>query len=158
MGVAIQERGIVGGDHDCGAPRVRVGNDVHDVPGELGIEVPRRLVGQQERWVRDQRSGDRDPLLLTPGERARPVLQPVSQTQALERAPDAGPRLAPRSSHDLERDRHVLVDRAVLQELEVLEDHADLAAQTRDLGPADAADVAARDQDLSGCRALCTEE
>ena len=103
----------MGRDDDGGAARVGVGDDVHDVPGELGIQVPCRLVGQQERRIRDQRAGNRDALLLSSGERSRSVLHAMSQAQAFERAPDAGPGLAPRSARNLERDRHVVVNRAV---------------------------------------------
>ncbi len=34
----------------------------------MGIEVARRLVGQQHIWMVDERAGDGDPLLLAPRE------------------------------------------------------------------------------------------
>ena len=81
-------RGDVGvmGDEDDRAPgRVERVEDAHHVAPGGGVEVARRLVGEDERRVRDQRAGDRDTLLLAARQLARLVVQPVAQPQPLER-------------------------------------------------------------------------
>ena len=52
-------------------------------------------------------------------------------------------------AHDLERIGHVLVDGLVGQQLEVLEDAADVAPQQRHLGVPQRLQVATRDQDAA---------
>ncbi len=45
----------------------------------LRIEVPGRLVGEQEPRPEAERAGERDPLLLAPGQLSRAVLHPVRE-------------------------------------------------------------------------------
>src|SRR5581483_7838050 len=42
--------------------------ELHDADGGVGIEVPRRLVADEQRRVVDERARDRDALLLAAGE------------------------------------------------------------------------------------------
>jgi hypothetical protein len=59
---------------------------------------------------------------------------------------------------DLLRERDVLVDCLVGQELVVLEDAPDVAPQLRDLPRAEAGDVAAGDDDAAGGRVLFAQQ
>jgi hypothetical protein len=59
---------------------------------------------------------------------------------------------------DLLRERDVLVDRLVGQELVILEDAPDIAPQLRDLPGAEAGDVAAGDDDAAGGRVLLAQQ
>ena len=75
----------------------------------------------------DQRPGDRHPLLLAAGELIRPVIQAVGQAdvgQQLGRPLPLLGRHAPRQ----ERHQHVLQRRQVADQVERLEDEADLVA------------------------------
>src|SRR5437764_258878 len=64
----------------------------------------------------------------------------------------------PGSADDLLRERDVLVDRFVGEELVVLEDAADVTPQLRDLPGAEAGDVASGDDDAAGARVLLPQE
>ena len=51
--------------HEDGGPfRVDLAEQVHDLEGEIGIEIARRLVREDERRLVDERPRDRDALLL----------------------------------------------------------------------------------------------
>ena len=51
------------------------------------VEVAGRLVGQDELGVVDQRSRDREPLLLAPGELMRKVVGDVRQPELVDQPP-----------------------------------------------------------------------
>ena len=47
-------------------------DEVPELPPGLGIEPGRRLVEEQEVGIADERAGEREPLLLSPRQRADP--------------------------------------------------------------------------------------
>ena len=56
-------------------------NTRHDLDAGLRVEIPGRLVGEQNRGVVDERAGDRDALALAAGELVGPVVtRDVSST------------------------------------------------------------------------------
>src|ERR1044071_10042617 len=63
----------------------KVLEDADDLVAGLLIEIAGRLVGEDERRVVDQRTGDGDALALAAGELVRAVLGAVDQADALER-------------------------------------------------------------------------
>ena len=69
----------MGGDDDGRAPGVDLAEQPHDLDGEVGVEVPGRLVGEQERGLVDDRTGDGDALLLATRQRGRQDFEPVVQ-------------------------------------------------------------------------------
>src|SRR6202011_4150839 len=114
-----------------------------------GVEIPGRLVADQERRVVDERAGDRDGLLLAPRGVVREggdFFREADEAQHLGRlAPDRVARLA----LDLERVRDVLGGGALREELEVLEDTADVAAELRDTVALQARQVAPAHDDAA---------
>ncbi len=91
-----------------------------------GVEIAGRLVGEENRRRRRERPGNRDALLLATGHLGRIVGEPVAQ-------PDGHQfRLRPCErigvARELERHRDVLERRHVGDEVEGLEDDADIAA------------------------------
>ena len=84
---------------------------------ELGIEVAGGLVGDQERGLADHRAGDADALLLAGRELERPERsrpsRPTWSSAARTRLSD----LLLRHAGDDERQRDVVVDRAVVSSL-----------------------------------------
>ena len=88
--------------------------------------------------------GDRHPLLLTTGQLGREVVGLLGQTDEVEDLRHLRAHDVLRPADHLERERDVLVDRLVREQLEVLEHATDVAAQLRHLPRAEAADVAAR--------------
>ena len=78
-------------DHDDRRARaVQVAQQVHHRGAGAAVEVARRLVGQDQRRLADQRPRDRHPLALAARQLRRPVPQPVARGR---RAP-APPRRA----------------------------------------------------------------
>jgi hypothetical protein len=66
----------VGGD--------RVAQQREDGRARGGIEVPRRLVGEQDRRLGDQRPRDRHALLLAARQLGRLVVAPLGKADAVE--------------------------------------------------------------------------
>ena len=79
----------------------------------------------------DERARDRDALLLAAGELVREAVELVGQADELRISGTFSLDLVARLALHLERVGDVLVDVAVRQQLEVLEDAADVAAQLR---------------------------
>src|SRR6185295_11116669 len=76
---------VVRDDHDGDGPLPIETPDegVESVAG-LPVEVAGRLVGEEGAGGADEGPGDGDPLLLSPRERARPMIEPVLKTQLFE--------------------------------------------------------------------------
>src|SRR4051794_9854594 len=138
---------VVGGHDDGRAGAVDPVDQLHDPDRGLGVEVAGGLVAEQERRVVDERAGDRYALLLTARELVGVAVQLGAQAdQAQDVRHLAADRLAGLADH-LERVGDVRVDRAVGQQLVVLEDHADVAAQVGQPLRGDLVQVTARDAD-----------
>jgi hypothetical protein len=117
----------VGGDDHRGARAVDPVQELHDPDGRLGVQVARRLVGEQERRVVDERAGDRDALLLAARQLVGIGVQLRGQPRQAQDVGDLRADVLARVARDLQRVGDVVVHRAVGQELEVLEDHAEVA-------------------------------
>ncbi|HXH25505.1 MAG TPA: hypothetical protein VNI78_09670 [Vicinamibacterales bacterium] len=94
----------------------------------LRVEVARRLVGEQDRWLPAYGARDRHALLLAARELTGQVLGAMRHADPLERRhhpllPLGRPHAAIR-----ERQLDVLEDRQIANQVEALEDEADLAA------------------------------
>src|SRR5262249_55216665 len=106
----------------------------------------------------DERAGDRHALLLTTRQLRREAVSLLGQTDEVEDLRHLGADDVLRPADHLERERDVLVDRLVREQLEVLEDTADVAAQLRNLPSAEAADVAPGDEHTTSGRDLVTKQ
>jgi hypothetical protein len=62
---------------------------IENLVARLAIEIAGRLVGEDERRIRDDGAGDADTLLLAARELARVVLAALGQAHNLERDRDA---------------------------------------------------------------------
>ena len=81
---------------------------LHDVPAGLQVELAGWLVGDQQAWPAGQRAGDGDPLLLAPGEFARPVRSMAGQAGQRQHGRHPLPALAGPHARDAQRNPHVL--------------------------------------------------
>ena len=94
------------------------------------IQVPRRLVADDERRLPDERPRKGDPLAFAARQLGRPMVQAVLQPDLLQQRPRAvGDRRIRRI--DQRRHQHVLQHRALRQQEMVLEDEADPASSER---------------------------
>jgi hypothetical protein len=140
-------------DHGRAARR-GVGDQVHDLEREVGVEVAGRLVGEQDVRLVDQRARDRDALLLAARERERALVAAVLQADLLQHLEHARARDAARCRDHVERERDVLLDGAAREQLEVLEHDADPAPQLGHRARREPRRVAPEHDDLALARAL----
>jgi len=75
---------LVGDHQDRPAGVVQLLEQSHDLFAGLRVEVAGRLVGEQEGRLVGQRSGDRDPLALSPRKLARIVIEPIAESDPFE--------------------------------------------------------------------------
>ena len=101
--------------------------DPVDLVAGLGVELAGRLVGQDQERVLHQGPGDGHALLLAAGELVGAVVEAVAQADLREQL--GGPLLLlRRHAPGQERHQHVLEGREVADQVERLEDEADLVA------------------------------
>ena len=108
--------------------RVEVEQQRADLVAGGGVDRAGRLVGEQQRRLVDQRPGDRHPLPLAAGQPGRVGVAPVRDPQRAEQFVGALPRVARLDPGELCGQQHVVDDRHVVEQVEELEDHADLPA------------------------------
>ncbi len=143
LGVAREAR-VVRDHDDGGAGAVERVEQLHHGVAVLGIEVTRGLVGEEDGRGAGEGAGDGDALLLTAGELGGQVLGAVAHADLLEGLGHALLALAGGHAAVGEGQLDVLIDREVADEVEGLENEADLAvADAGALGERQALDGAA---------------
>ena len=132
--------------------------DLHAAPG---VQVPGRLVGEEELRAVDQRPRDGHALLLAAGELRGFVVHAVAQAHALEHLRRALAPFAfrPGVGRVADRHHHVLQRARPRKQVERLEDEADHAvAQVRALVGGGAGDLVAVQPVLAGGRVVQAAE
>src|SRR5262249_24084820 len=107
----------------------------------------RRLVRQDEGRLSHDGARDRDALLLASRKNTGAIAASARQTHALERFADTRADEARGQPHHLERDRDVVINGPIGDQLEVLEYDAHVAAQRRDAVLRQPRDVSAEEED-----------
>lgn len=92
----------------------------------IRVEVTGRLVGNQQCRRRCERPGDGDTLLLASGKLAGVMAQPFAETDGFQLAARDLERVL--YTRELQRDRDILDGRHIGDQMEGLEDDADIAA------------------------------
>src|SRR5262249_43074442 len=92
-----------------------------------GVEVPRRLVGEEELGPPDEGPRDGDELLLAAGELRRVEILLRDDVEAVERVGDQAGALRALDVLVGEREVEVLGDRQIVQQVVALEDEPDVA-------------------------------
>jgi len=119
--------GIVGNHADGCALTVQVGQQAHDGLAVLTVQVSGWLVGEQDGRGSGEGAGNGDALLLTAGELGGIVAHAMGHVDALKRVLDTVLALACRHAGAIgQRQLDVLVDGEVADQVEALEDEADL--------------------------------
>ena len=103
--------GVVGDEDDRPAGGVELVEQRHDLGAGVAVEVAGRLVGEDQRRLRDERARDRDPLLLAARQLGRLVVEAIAQPEPLEGGRRPRRPLAPRDALVQQRRRDV-VERA----------------------------------------------
>jgi hypothetical protein len=104
---------------------VDVPEEIHDLERQVRVEVARRLVGQDDLRLVDERAGDRDALLLTARQLRRVGQRAMLEADPLEHLIRAPPLLVDGHAEHAHDERHVVEDRLGRDELEVLEHDAE---------------------------------
>src|SRR5215510_2844868 len=128
---------------------------VEHAGGRLGIETRHGLVRQHDgRFLRES-ARDGDPLLLPAREPIRPAVGLVEKADGVEtperllaiRLHEAAGEDSPRRHGGKAPGQHVLDAAQPANEVELLEDHGDLAPRRAEIAPAETTDVASVDLD-----------
>ena len=123
----LHDLGVVGGEEEGRAElAVEPLHRLQDVVGVLGVEVGRRLVGEDEVGPLDDGPGDGHALALAAGELGRAGLGPVGEVDPFEGGHDLAAPLGRRVAEEEQGELDVLVDGVDGQEVESLEDEADV--------------------------------
>src|SRR5271156_742639 len=128
--------------------------ELHDLEREVRIEVPRRLIGDQQRGLADDGAGDADALLLAGRKLERAAALLAEQSDLVERRAHALLDLAPRHSRDDEWQRDVVGNRSIEEQLMILEHDAQTSAELRDAARLDRRGVLVVDEYLAAGGAL----
>ena len=114
------------------APVQRLDFAAHLDP-QLGVEVGKRFVEQEDLRISHDRATHRDPLTLTSGQCLRLALEQRHQTQDFRRLAYLPGFLFLRSPGKRQRERHVLLDGHMRIKRIILEHHGDVAALRREI-------------------------
>ncbi len=142
--------GVVG-DHDDRLAELVDGGaqEGEDLATRAGVQVARRLVGEDEVRPGDERAGHGDALLLTTGELARAVRQAVAEADGVDDR--AQPRSVRTTAGEGQRQGDVLLGVERGQEVVGLEDEADaLAAEAGQLAIRQRPEVDIADEGATG--------
>src|SRR5262245_13029872 len=123
---AVADRRIVSHDQERDALAIELLEDLHDLVARARVEVARRLVGEQKTRLHDDCAPDRDALPLTARELVRAVRKARLEAHRLQ---DRGGAFAPRArrgARQHERQLDVLERRQARNQMEELEDEADV--------------------------------
>ena len=125
MGVRV-DVGLVGDYDERLALRVQFLEQLHDLHGRLGVQVARRLVGQQHGGVVGERAGDGNALALAAGQLGRQVRQAMLHLHALGKLLRAARPLVWRHPEIEHRHLDVLQHRELRDEVEALEHESEV--------------------------------
>lgn len=116
-------------EHDGQAQlAVEVAQQLEDGAGGLRVQGAGGLVGEQHLGVAGQRAGDADALLLPAGELGGVGLGLVGEADQVQQLQRLAGAFTAVDLEDLQRQFDVVLHGARGQQIEVLEDHADVAA------------------------------
>src|SRR2546430_944747 len=101
--------------------------DVQHLAASLEVEVARRLVGQDQQRVVHQRPHDRDALLLAAGEAIGKASGPIREPDQFQEVAGSARAVLPRAGVEFERQPEVFLDGQRRDQVEELEDEADVA-------------------------------
>ena len=134
---------------------MQVADQREDLVAGARVEVAGRLVGEQDRRIDRQRARDRDALALAARQLVGQVLQAVAELDERQQLARALVDLSARPAAQVQRQADVLEARQRRQQVEELEDEADLVApHARQLVVGQAGERFAVDADLAGRRAI----
>ena len=76
----MYKRQVVGGDDDRRSQSVELLEQIKKPDGQRVVDIPGRLICDQQAWAPDDGARDGDPLLLTAGQRLWESVQVIAET------------------------------------------------------------------------------
>ena len=135
----------------------RVAHQFENLGARLRVEIPGRLVGEDDRRLAHESAPDCDSLLLSSGELRGTMRPAVLEPDLLHQL--GNPGLVGLLTRDRKRQDDVFLGVQHRQQVEELEDEADvLAPQLRQIRVVQIGEACARDRDLSSRRLVQTRE
>ena len=125
----VDDFNVVRREKNGGSVTINLLKESNDIPAVLRVKVSCRLIGDEDFWLADDRTGDGDTLTLTTGKLMRKVLFFSSQTDKLDHLRNGVLDFLARHTGDFQRECDVLENRTLWKEFEVLEYNADFASQ-----------------------------
>ena len=153
-GQHIDDLPVMGDQNDRRAQFIDLLEQGYHIVAVDQIEVPGRLIGKDDAGPVDERTGDGEALFLAARELVREVRRLLGQSHDIQDLGHVIGDAALRSADHFEREGDVLERGAIGEELEILENGADLPAQERDVVARDGSQVDAVDEDQSIGRRL----
>ncbi len=117
----------VGHHHDGGSLLVQFGQQLHHFVAVVGVQVTRRLVGQDQPGVGHDRAGDGHPLLLSPAQLLGKVVASVHHVHPLQGRLSFLRAFVRGSAKVKQRQFHVFEHRKLVDQVKALEDKTDVA-------------------------------
>src|SRR3970040_1186624 len=150
----IDELQVVGGDQQRDADVVEALEQSHDLERQLRIQVAGRLIRDDDVGAARHGARDADALLLPRRQSNRRGAFSVEEPHPVERGAPAPPYVAPLQAADDERQRDVVEDAAIVQELVILKDDADTLPKERNSPARHACRILACDDGRAARRSL----
>jgi hypothetical protein len=146
--VPLDELRVMGCNDHGGPLGVQQHQHVDDVGCQLRVEISCGFIGQDDGWVFHQGSSDGDSLLLAARDSQGIFIHPFMEPDEPKGLPGPPSHLLLAVSQNLEGKSDILKDRSVVEELEVLENHADPSPQQGDPAAPDSRYIHPVDQNL----------
>ena len=105
---------------------MHVAKELMEIGGGRLVEVPGRLIGEEQGWMTNQRTRNCNALLFTAGKRPRSMDGPIRQPHPVEQCASARFALAGRKSANAEGHFDVFERRELRQQMVELEDEPDV--------------------------------
>ncbi len=140
---------VVGRHNNRSPPDIGFLEKIEDLCLIFLIQVAGRFVSQEYLRIVDQRPGQGNPLLLPAGQSQRRCVYLVLKAHLLEDMICLLADILFTPAEHFQRNGNVLQHGPIGEQLEILEYHADVAAQVRNLGRGEAGNVLTVNHDLS---------
>ncbi len=149
MAEVPDELSVMGADKNSRPFCVDILEQTHDFKGQFCIEIPCRLIRQDDLGAVDDRPRDRHSLLFSVREMRRVFPHFIVQIDHSQGIKDLSPDLLPWNSQHLKDNSHVLEYLFMKDQAKILEDDSHMSPQLIDLMVRDFEDVSVVDDNLS---------
>src|SRR6267143_2654781 len=154
----VDDLPVVGRHQHRGTACIDLEEQLNDLPRSRRIQVSRGLIREKNSRVVDEGPGNRHPLLLAARQLVGIFAFLSFEPDDAQHFLDLRLEVAQHALRHTQREGHVLEDGQVGQQLEILEDHADLPPQVRQVAPLEEAQVLPLDVDAAGGRLLLADQ